>query len=227
MDYNNPNQGKLKVTHLSQLPIEDSNPIHPSNAPKANYAIQQGPGEPQSGLKQSRGPVGVDTTYKPLDSHPNPYGTGERKAEIDFTQPVITAPMNDIPSTPLFHQIDESLQPNYIPPFPSTKRDYIQDYEQKRVPEIEKAAEEHRQQKHRLSKWETLLQTIQFPLLVALLYFVFQMPVFQHFLYKKIGFLPITQEDGQFNYNGLFLIAALFGLCVYFITNFTEFMASE
>ena len=218
------NTSKLKVTHLSQLPIEDSNSsIHPSNAPKPNYAIQQGPGEPQSGLKPSRGPIGVDTTYKPLDSHPNPYGTGERKAEIDFTQPVITAPMNDIPSTPLFHQIDETLQPNYIPPFPTTtKRDYIQDYEQKRLPEIEKAAEEHRQ-----SKWEKLMDTIQFPLLVALLYFVFQMPVFQHFLYKKIGFLPITQEDGQFNYNGLFLISALFGLCVYFITHFTEFMASE
>jgi len=242
MDFSS--NGKLKVTHLSQLPIEDSQPIHPSKMPGPNYSIQQGPGEPQTGLKQTRGPVGVDTTYKPLDSHPNPYGISERKPEIDFTQPmnthtidkqpmniqqqVIPAPMNDIPITPLFHQIDETLQPNYIPPPPSNaKLNYIEEYEQKRTPEIKKAVEEHKQNKHRLSKWEKLMESIQFPLLVALLYFVFQMPIFQHFLYKKIGFLPITQEDGQFNMAGLFLISALFGICVYLIMGFNDFVVSE
>ena len=226
MDFSSSN-GKLKVTHLSQLPIEDSQPIHPTNTPQPNYAIQQAPGEPQSGLKQPRGPVGVDTTYKPLDSFPNPYGVPPPKPEIDFTQPVITAPMNDIPISPLPHQIDETLQPNYIPPYPTTKGDYIQRYEQRITPEIEKAAEEHKQKKHRLSKWEKLMDIIQFPLLVALLYFVFQMPIIQQFLYKKLGFLPITQEDGQWNLQGLFLTSVLFGCCVYFITHFAEFMASE
>jgi hypothetical protein len=226
MDYSS-SSGKLKVTHLSQLPIEDSQPIHPNNTPQPNYAIQQAPGEPQSGLKQPRGPVGVDTTYKPLDSHPNPYGVGAPKPEIDFTQPVISAPMNDIPISPLPHMIDETLQPNYIPPYPTTKGDYIQQYEQKITPEIEKAVQEHKQKKHRLSKWEKLMNMIQLPLLVALLYFVFQMPLFQNILYKKLGFLPITQEDGQLNMNGLFLTSALFGFCVYFIIHFAEFMATE
>jgi hypothetical protein len=227
MDYSNSGGTKLKVTHMSQLPIEDSQPIHPTQTPQSNYAIQQSPGEPQSGLKQPRGPIGVDTTYKPLDSYPNPYGVGPPKPEIDFTQPVITAPNHDIPISPLPHQIDETLQPNYIPPYPTAKGDYIQQYEQKIIPEIEKAAQEHKQKKHRLTKWEKLMNTIQIPFLISLLYFVFQMPIFQNFLYKKIGFLPIKREDGQLNMNGLFVTSALFGLCVYAVIHFADFMSSE
>lgn len=241
MDYSSSTGGKLKVTHMSQLPIEDSQPIHPTHA-MPNYAIQQVSGEPHSGLKQPRGPIGVDTTYKPLDPHPNPYGVGAPQPEIDFTQPVmhpshnpshnypqpvITAPSHDIPMSPLPHQIDESLQPNYIPPYPTTKGDYIQQYEQKVIPEIEKAAQEHKEKKHRLNKWEKLMNLLQLPLLIALLYFVFQMPIIQNVLYKKLGFLPITQADGQWNMNGLLFTSALFGLCVFAMIHFAEFMSSD
>ena len=232
MDYNH-GSGPQKITHFSQLPIDEGQPVI---RPTLDL------GDP-TGLKTPRGPVGVDTTYKPLDAFPNPYGMGP-KAEVDFTQPlqnqqphlqqsqmqplqgqqpIINLPANNIPTSPLSHQIDERLQPNYIPP-PKITHDYIREYEQTVDKETERSAKEYLQKKKHASKWERMAESLQFPIVVALLYYLFHTPSFQTLIYKKIGFLPITSEDGQFNIYGLCLTAALFGFCVYSLKMFVDYM---
>ena len=222
MDYNQ-GSGPQKITHFSQLPIDEGQPVI---RPTLDL------GDP-TGLKTPRGPVGVDTTYKPLDAFPNPYGMGP-KAEIDFSQPLpqhsqpnqsqqqyaipqqpmIQLQSNEIPISPLAHQIDESLQPNYIPP-PKMTKDYIREYEQTLDKETQQSAKEYLEKKKHTSQWERWMESFQFPLVIALLYYLFHTSSFQSILYKKIGFLPITSEDGQMNIYGLTLTAALFGVCVY------------
>lgn len=211
-----------KITHLSLLPIDDSgySPAQQQHQQQTHATGQQM--NEQSGLKVPRGPVGVDTTYKPIDQFPNPYGVGP-KTEVDFSQPLLQPLSHDIPTSPLPHQIDETLQPNYIPK-PKITHDYIREYEQQIEPHTQRTAKEYLEKKKYNSKWEQLQDSMQFPILIALLYYVFHMPIFQSFLYQKIGFLPVTNEDGNMNIYGMTVTAILFGLCVYGIKGFVEYM---
>ena len=242
--------GPQKITHFSQLPIDEGQPVI---RPTMDL------GDP-TGLKTPRGPIGVDTTYKPLDAFPNPYGMGP-KAEIDFTQPLqqaspppyqqlqsqqqpsyqppppqafydappppmIQLPSHDIPVSPLAHQIDERLQPNYIPP-PKITKDYIREYEQTVDKETERSAKEYLEKKKHKTQWERWFESFQFPLAVALLYYLFHTASFQSLMYKKIGFLPITSEDGQLNIYGLSLTAGLFGCCVYVMKGLVDYLQNS
>ena len=212
-----------KITHLSLLPIDEPGYSPAQQQPQQHPQIQTGQQiNEQSGLKVPRGPVGVDTTYKPIDQFPNPYGVGP-KTEVDFSQPLLQPLAHDIPTSPLPHQIDETLQPNYIPK-PKITHDYIREYEQQIEPHTQRTAKEYLEKKKYNSKWEQLQDSMQFPILIALLYYVFHMPIFQSFLYQKIGFLPVTNEDGNMNIYGMAVTAVLFGLCVYGIKGFVEYM---
>jgi hypothetical protein len=232
------NKRAQKITHISNLPIEDAaGGGQPAQIPS-------GPPITSTGYEsKSRGPINPDTSYKPLDVYPNPYGIGPPDNGVDFTKPVSSAspgvsgvpsssavhpiPSHDIPMNPLPHQIDEQLQPNYIPPFPSTTTDYLGKYQQETLPEIEESARRHRQAKRRGKKWEQLMEWLQIPLLAALLYFAFQLPIVQNMLYKRIGFLPVTGADGQLNMTGLALTSAIFGLCIHGMLQAAEFLGSE
>lgn len=211
MEYNGP-----KVTHLSKLPIDS-----------ITADISQGGGD---GLRQPRGPGPVDTTYKPPDIHPNPYGIGPKQPDLDFKQHLdMGMPANDIPIAPLPHMIDETLQPNYIPPPPyfAQQDDYIRKYEQKLSPDTETALRDHKSKKYRGNKWQVMMDALQLPVLVGLLFFIFHLPSTQNLLFKQIGFLPIMRDDGQFNIYGLVLFSFLFGGCIYGFTQVVDFIGSD
>lgn len=106
-----------KITHLSQLPIDDSGyspgqqqpPYQKQNSAAATAQINE-----QSGLKVPRGPVGVDTTYKPIDQFPNPYGVGP-KTEVDFSQPLLQPLSHDIPTSPYHIKLTKHCNPIISP----------------------------------------------------------------------------------------------------------------
>ena len=63
---------------------------------------------------------------------------------------------------------------------------------------------------------ENTYQELQTPLLLALLYFLFQLPIFKSVLFKYFPFLCKT--DGNYNLNGLIITSILFGFIYYIIT---------
>ena len=63
---------------------------------------------------------------------------------------------------------------------------------------------------------DSLYDEIQGPLLLAVLYFIFQLPIFKRVIYKYLPFL--CNMDGNYNINGLFFVCALFGFIYYFLT---------
>ena len=56
---------------------------------------------------------------------------------------------------------------------------------------------------------DMLLTEIQIPLFIAILYFVFQLPVINSLLLKYFSFLAIYDIDGNFNLIGLILKSIL------------------
>ena len=85
-------------------------------------------------------------------------------------------PSRDIPNIPVQYTNDEQLQPNYIPPIPdSAKRtsEYVKQYDEA----TERKIEAHEEVKQKESRMDFLIEQGQIPVLVAILFFIFNMPI--------------------------------------------------
>ena len=136
-------------------------------------------------------------------------------------EPQVRLPSRDIPMETSSYMQDEEIQPNYIPK-PKLNADYLRDYEDTADIELKT----HKQKKHRESMIDTLLTEFQAPIFVAILFFIFQMPVVNSLLYKRLSFLPIYNMDGNINFNGLLLKSAIFGAFYYSMKNIIDYISS-
>lgn len=130
-------------------------------------------------------------------------------------------PSRDIPINSNHLDIDEEVQPNYIPK-PKKKRDYVR----QRSEEFENELYEYEQQKYRENQMDDLLNDIQMPLFVGILFFIFQLPLVNTMIFKKFSFLSIYNEDGNFNVYGLILKSSLFGSFYMFSNKIISFISS-
>jgi len=178
-------------------------------------------------------------TYMPLNIHPNPYGVNKSQPAMSLpqSQPPTNRgsdqmmnmqhqqqqqqrlPSRDIPMNSLEFQQDEEIQPNYIPKA-KLSSDYIREYEES----SEATMKQHEKTKYREKMAKDLFSEMQTPILIAILYFIFQMPVVNTLLYKYFAFLSIYHTDGNFNFYGLIMKSALFGGLYYGLQSFTEYM---
>jgi hypothetical protein len=119
-------------------------------------------------------------------------------------------PSRDIPQTVQNIMHDPQIQANYIPPAQQT--DYIQEYDDSNEDII---ANYNKNLKNNNSLDE-LYEEIQTPLLIAVLYFLFQLPIFKKYLYK---FFPVLfSKDVNINIYGLLFMSTLFGLLYYLLS---------
>lgn len=117
-------------------------------------------------------------------------------------------PSRDIPMTTTGHSNDPQVRPNYVPPPPPQHSDYIQNYEQ-----TSDMINTYNKQMQNSNSLDDMYNEIQTPLLLAVLYFLFQLPFVRKLLYTYIPFL--FSNDGNFNMNGYLFTSVLFGLIFY------------
>jgi hypothetical protein len=123
-------------------------------------------------------------------------------------------PSRDIPMTTTGHSNDPQVRPNYVPP-PPQNSDYIQNYEQ-----TSDMIDEYNKNTRQQSSLDDMYNEIQTPLLLAVLYFLFQLPFFRKFLFS---YFPILfSNDGNFNINGFIFSSVLFGLLFYTLNKVTN-----
>jgi hypothetical protein len=115
-------------------------------------------------------------------------------------------PQRDIPMDIAQHTQDIEIQPNYIPK-PKVTADYIREYQET----TDKKIRDYENSKKMEKRTESLFDEIQMPILVVLIYFIFQLPIINTLVFKKFAFLSIYKEDGNFNLTGLLLKSILFG----------------
>jgi hypothetical protein len=126
-------------------------------------------------------------------------------------------PSRDIPMTTTGHTHDPYIQPNYVPQVKSSD-DYIKNYEAN--DDMIHNYNKNAQKGHML---DDMYNEIQTPLLLALLYFLFQLPIFRTKLYT---YLPILfADDGSVNINGYIFNSVLFGLIYYMLNKITSHFA--
>ena len=123
-------------------------------------------------------------------------------------------PSRDIPMSTSGHSTDPYIQPNYVPP-PPQNIDYIRNYEQ-----TSDMVNDYNKNTQRQNSLDDMYNEIQTPLLLAVLYFLFQLPFFRKFLFS---YFPILfSNDGNFNINGFLFSSVLFGLLFYILNKVTN-----
>ena len=130
-------------------------------------------------------------------------------------------PSRDIPRTTESITQDPQVQPNFIPQPQATReqgsRDYIQNDD-----EMEMMMHNYNRQMQKTDSLDDIYSEIQNPLLLAVLYFIFQLPVFRKFLYQY--FSVLFSKDGNYNINGYLFTSVLFSLIFYLVSKFTVFL---
>ena len=123
-------------------------------------------------------------------------------------------PSRDIPAMPTSISNDAQVQPNYVPPAPK-QNDYIKNQEEN--DDISNNYNKRMETNNSLDDMYTELQT---PLLLMVLYFLFQLRFYRKFLFN---YFPILfSKDGNININGLFFNSILFGFTYYALNKGTE-----
>ena len=116
-------------------------------------------------------------------------------------------PTRDIPMNPNSFTHDDQARPNYVPDPRSVHfqdgADYIKDHTS-----MESIVRANARQSNQLDTIEAIYYDIQMPILVGVMYFIFQMPVFRA---QLLHFLPsLFGEDGNFKIMGLTATSAMF-----------------
>lgn len=115
----------------------------------------------------------------------------------------------DIPSMTQPYTQDAQIQPTYLPPFKN--QDYIQDMELSNQEMIKKYQKKEKQSQ----QWDELYDEIQIPLLLCIIYFIFQLPFFNKYLFQH--FPSLFFVDGNLNIHGFLFKSALFGVLYYIL----------
>jgi hypothetical protein len=117
-----------------------------------------------------------------------------------------TLPSRDIPLHTEQLTSDVQIQPNYIPQ--PLSKDYINE-------ENDNINNYYNSEKN-YNSLDSLYDELQVPLLLSVLYFLFQLPFFKKNLFKYLPFF--CHSDGNYNLNGLIFTCALFGFIYYLLS---------
>uniref|UniRef100_A0A6C0E2C1 Uncharacterized protein n=1 Tax=viral metagenome TaxID=1070528 RepID=A0A6C0E2C1_9ZZZZ len=118
-------------------------------------------------------------------------------------------PSRDIPRNTENITQDPQIQPNFIPP--SSNADYIEDDDSG-----ENIIYNYNRYQKREDTLDSLYNEIQTPLLLVILYFTFQLPIFKNTLFKYIP--ALCNKDGNYNLSGYVFTSLLYGIVFYSIS---------
>jgi hypothetical protein len=111
-------------------------------------------------------------------------------------------PSRDIPQNTQPLTQDAYVKPNYVPP--ATNTDYINDNV-----DASEYINKYQYESQIKNSLDNIYDELQTPLLMSILYFLFQLPIMKKTLFKYIPFL--CHNDGNYNLNGLLFTSIAFG----------------
>ena len=134
----------------------------------------------------------------------------EKELQMAVNSGNTSLPSRDIPSdtTPITH--DSQTQPNYIPKS-NVDHDFVQNYENSND-----FLEYKERELNREDNADFVYEQLKIPILIAFLFFIFQLPFTKEFFLKYSPMLFNT--DGNYNLTGYVSTSICFGILYYVIT---------
>ena len=129
----------------------------------------------------------------------------------DLSTPLVNPeklPSRDIPVSESITaiQIDPKIKANYIQP----RESFLHVNE-----DSDDQIRERNAKRRRIRIADDLLVAVQRPILLALLFFLFQLPIFRNYLTRYASFSGLTTPEGHLSVSGMTMFSMLFGVCVY------------
>ena len=203
------------TTSLSALP-QNNNVQNSENITlkTTEMPVQQTQGQPAQQIQGQ--PENVKQANPPQYVAPNSQQTPPQQLSQNMINQVITGiqqasktggtelPSRDIPIDQSRIIQDEQVKPNFVPePQTHQQSDYIKKHE------TEAQMENLRLNSEKVNnKLDNLYDEIQSPLLISVLFFMFQLPFFQKFIRKN--FTSLYTNDGNINMYGYVFKSVLF-----------------
>jgi hypothetical protein len=121
-------------------------------------------------------------------------------------------PSRDIPMTTESITSDPQIHPNYLPPI---REDYIANAGDS----VGQVVNDYNRNMNRTNSLDDMYNELQTPILLAVLYFLFQLPLFRRYMFNY--FPVLFSKDGNMNVNGYVFNSVLFGLLFYLLNKIT------
>lgn len=118
-------------------------------------------------------------------------------------------PSRDIPRNQEHLSQDIQIQPNHIPN-ENSQLDYIEEHQTNE--QIIRSQMKHQEQK---SKFDIVFDEVQGPIMLGILYFIFQLPIIQKQMCKIIP--SLFGSDGNPNLSGYVFTSSMFASVYYFL----------
>jgi hypothetical protein len=163
---------------------------------------------PTQALQQER-----DNDPALMQKNLNQFVTGIQQASAAG---MTALPSRDIPQNQQHLSQDVQIQPNFIPP-PETPVDYIR--QQQTNDEIIRAQAQKQEKKNTFDIWFDELQT---PVLIGILFFMFQLPVIQKQLCRMLP--SLFNKDGHPSLSGYVFTSISFASAYYFLVKSMYFL---
>ena len=180
---------------------------------------------------QSQPNITMDTSEKPVQPAPMPTTMPTAMSTSDPPQPVqlsstdinkivegiqlassnnmTTLPTKDIPMSPNTITNDAQVQPNFVPQ--NNPGGFVEEFDTQQSLLYKQQME----QKSDINRLDNLYDELQTPLLICILFFVFQLPIVNKKMFKYIPTLFL--KEGSLSLGGFMFKTALFG-SVYYTT---------
>ena len=122
-------------------------------------------------------------------------------------------PIRDLQTNNAHITQDEQIQPNYVPKPENTN--YIENDQ-----EFESLIQQSKNKKVEQDRLDVLYDELQTPIIVMILFFFSQLPIFQKTLAKNLP--SLFTRDGNPSFSGYLFKTVVFGIVFYGITKFTK-----
>ena len=175
--------------------------------------------------------------YIPINIHPNPYGNSgghpngiitpsiqpQNSQIYDSSQEHYRLPSKDIQVQQTEFTQDDEIRANYIPK-PRNVKDYLKEYENSDNEEEEsRKIIKHKKNKKKVRFTDDLFVQLQTPILIAIIYYIFQMGLFNRILQKTTeNFISLFNADGSIGFYGNLTKSVLFGMVFFAIVKSNE-----
>lgn len=188
-------------TNINELPVAKENIQMTINDPTQTQPQPQPQPQPQQQISETQQNVSLD---------PNTINQIVNELHQATLSGSTKLASRDIPIETLSVQQDVEATPNFVPEVSKEKTNYIPNED-----DLETIVKKQNIKTNHQNNIENMYNELQTPILLGVLYFLFQLPIFKKLLYQT--FPSFFMNDGNLSINGYIFYSSLFSIVYYFL----------
>ena len=195
-------------TNINDLPVSNDNIQMTINDPQQMQPQPQQMQQPPQQMQQP--PQQMSEPQQNVSLDPNTINQIVNELHQATLSGSTKLASRDIPIDTLSMQQDVETSPNFVPEVSEERKNYIPNED-----DLETIVKKQNIKTNHQNNIENMYNELQTPILLGVLYFLFQLPFFKKLLYQT--FPSLFMNDGNLSINGYIFYSSLFSIVFYFL----------